>query len=77
MASIEKLLDKLMNGHDLLALRDWICTYFILKEAGKGLSTNDLTDDLLTRMEAVMTTSEDIGLYVDSSGYLCQRINET
>ncbi len=58
MASVKGLLDKVMNGHDLVVLRDWIKSHFVRKEANKGLSTHDLTDDLLAKVETAVTEEE-------------------
>ena len=49
---------KFLDNHGVETLWGNIKTKFVAKEEGKGLSTNDFTDDLLTKVNGVATGAE-------------------
>ncbi len=54
MAETKKYLDITAAGH----LAEWVNDTYTKQEEGKGLSTNDLTNDLLTKLNASASTED-------------------
>ena len=58
MANVNDMLDKLLNGHRLVTIRNWIKTYFVRKDGDKGLSTNDFTDEMKAKVECAASQAD-------------------
>lgn len=50
--------NKVVHGNDLTYITTLYKAYFQAKESGKGLSTNDLTDALLAKLNAIASGAE-------------------
>ena len=53
------LLKKLMNGQSIVVIRRWIKQHFVQKVSGKGLSTNDFTDECKDKVESMESVASD------------------
>lgn len=65
MATVDQ---KPINGSGLLYLIQKIKSYFVAKETGKGLSTNDFTNELKTKLDGIEAQANKYTLPVAANG---------